>query len=198
MIGLEIDDSVILRQKEVLEAALSTNPNTQKALQKLINKVLKEARLDTVSSIKRIYKNGDPRGTAHNVRRIVYKDILGGNLNILPRRKGKASSPNNYEPPRKLQPNQRGGNRVPRGRRTDEVMHYGPLDRWWIQYILNKGTVERQAGTRNGRLHGNRGSIAPRNFFTTAARPALQKAAENLSKLIDTELEAMLNNKSTA
>ena len=198
MIGLEFDDTIILEQQKVLEAALSTNPKTQKALQKLINKVLKEARLDTVSSIKRIYKNGDPRGTAHNVRRIVYKEILGGNLNILVRRKAKASSPNNYEPPRKLRPNQRGGNRVPRGRRTDEVMHYGPLDRWWIQYILNQGTTERQAGTRSGRLHGNRGSIAPRNFFTTAARPALQKAVENLSRLIDTELEAMLNKKSTA
>ena len=196
MFGFEANGDVIVQQQRVLEAALSTNPKTQKALQKLINKVLKEARLDTVSSIKRIYKNGDPRGTAHNVRRIVYKEILGGNLNILARRKGKASYPNNYEPPKKLRPNQRGGNRVPRGRRTDTVMHYGPLDRWWIQYILNQGTQQRMAGTRGGRLSVNRGVLAPRNFFTTAARPALQKAVANLSQLIDTELEAMLNKKS--
>lgn len=196
MFGFEADGDVIVQQQRVLEAALSTNPKTQKALQKLINRVLKDARLDVVGAMRRSYDNGDPRGTAYNVRRVVYKEILGGNLNILKRRKKSASVRNNYEPPRKLKPHQRGGNRVPRGRRTDTVMHYGPLDRWWIQYMLEHGTGERMAGTRGGRLSGNRGVLAPRNFFTKAARPALQKAVENLSHLIDTELEAMLNKKS--
>ena len=46
MFGFEADGDVIVQQQRVLEAALSTNPKTQKALQKLINKVLKDARLD--------------------------------------------------------------------------------------------------------------------------------------------------------
>ena len=33
MVGLEVNDAIILEQQKVLEAALSTNPKTQKALQ---------------------------------------------------------------------------------------------------------------------------------------------------------------------
>jgi hypothetical protein len=55
--------------------------------------------------------------------------------------------------------------------------------------------VERQAGTRNGRLHGNRGRIAPRNIFSRVASASLQTASERLAILIDTELENMLKEK---
>ena len=193
MIGLEVNDAIILEQQKVLEAALSTNPKTQKVLQKLIRKALMEVRPELVSAA-RGAMNSDPRGAAHGIRTAVYKKILGGNVNILNMRK-KAGAPTSYEPPRKLQPHQRGGNRVPRGKRTDTVMHYGPHDRQWILRFINSGTGDRTAGTRGGRLSGNRGSIAARNFFSGAASSALTKAADNLSTLIDTELEAMLNKK---
>ena len=193
MIGLEVDDAVILEQQKVLEAALSTNPKTQKALQKLIRKALMDVRPELVSAA-RGAMDSDPRGAAHGIRLSVYKKILGGNVNILNMRK-KAGKPTTYEPPRKLQPHQRGGNRVPRGERTNEVMHYGPHDRQWILRFINSGTSDRMAGTRGGRLSGNRGSIAARNFFGSAGSSALTKAADNLAVLIDTELEAMLNKK---
>jgi hypothetical protein len=77
-------------------------------------------------------------------------------------------------------------------------MHYGPIDRQWILRFINSGTRDRTAGTRGGRLSGNRGAIAPRNFFRGAGERALTKAADNLAHMIDTELEAMLNKKSTA
>ena len=196
MIGIEINDAVIMEQQKVLEAALSTNPKTQKVLQKLIRKALMDVRPQLVSAA-RGAMGSDPRGAAQGIRTSVYKKILGGNVNILNMRK-KTGSPTSYEPPRKLQPHQRGGNRVPRGKRTDTVMHYGPHDRQWILRFINSGTSERMAGTRGGRLSGNRGSIAARNFFGSAASSALAKAADNLATLIDTELEAMLNKKSTA
>ena len=196
MIGLEIDNTVIVEQQRVLEAALSTNPKTQKALQKLIRKALMEVRPELVSAA-RGAMDSDPRGAAHGIRTAVYKKILGGNINILNMRK-KAGKPTTYEPPRKLQPHQRGGNRVPRGERTNTVMHYGPHDRQWILRFINSGTSDRMAGSRGGRLSGNRGSIAARNFFGSAGSSALTKAADNLATLIDTELEAMLNKKSTA
>ena len=196
MIGIEINDAVIMEQQKVLEAALSTNPKTQKALQKLIRKALMDVRPQLVSAA-RGAMGSDPRGAAQGIRTSVYKKILGGNVNILNMRK-KTGSPTSYEPPRKLQPHQRGGNRVPRGKRTDTVMHYGPHDRQWILRFINSGTSERMAGTRGGRLSGNRGNIAARNFFSGAASSALTKAADNLATLIDTELEAMLNKKSTA
>ena len=77
-------------------------------------------------------------------------------------------------------------------------MHYGPHDRQWILRFINSGTSERMAGSRGGRLSGNRGNIAPRNFFRGAGERALEKAANNLATLIDNELEAMLNKKSTS
>lgn len=193
MFGFDIDDSVVMQQSRVLEQALSTNPKTQKALQKLIRKALMEVRPELVSAA-RGAMDSDPRGAANGIRLSVYKKILGGNVNILDMRK-KAGKSTSYEPPRKLQPRQRGGNRVPRGQRTDTVMHYGPHDRGFILRFLNSGTGERTAGTRGGALSGNRGSIAPRNFFGSAGSSALTKAADNLANLIDTELEAILNKK---
>lgn len=191
MFGLDINDSVVVGQKQVLEQALSTNPRTQKALQKLIQQVLKESREQVVNATRGALAS-DPRGAAESIRRITYKKILGANLNILNMRR-KAGSLTTYEPPRTLKPHQRGGNRVLRGSRTNTVMHYGPLDRAWILRIINSGTREREAGTRGGRLHGNRGAIAARNFFGSAATNALSRAADNLANLIDTELIAMLN-----
>ena len=191
MIGLEINDAVVLEQQQILEKALSTNPKTQKALQKLIAQVIKEARDQVVNSVH--FDNGDPRGARHSIRRTVYKKILGANINIYNSRK--AGRPTSYEPPRKLREGQRGGNRVPRGTRTDTVMHYGPHDRQWILRFINSGTSERTAGTRGGRMSGSRGAIAPRNFFRGAGERALAQAADNLATLIDTELENILNKK---
>ena len=196
MIQLEVNDAIILEQQKVLEAALSTNPKTQKALQKLIRQALMDVRPELVSAARNAM-DSDPRGAAQGIRLSVYKKILGGNVNILDMRR-KAGAPTNYEPPRKLQPHQRGGNRVPRGQRTNTVMHYGPHDRQFILRFINSGTSDRMAGSRGGRLSGNRGNIAPRNFFRGAGERALTKAADNLATLIDTELEAILNKKSTS
>ena len=193
MFGLEVNDAVIVEQRKVLEQALSTNPKTQKALQNLIRKALMEVRPQLVAAA-RGAMGSDPRGAANGIRLSVYKKILGGNVNILNMRK-KAGNPTTYEPPRKLQPHQRGGNRVLRGERTNKVMHYGPHDRQFILRFINSGASDRMAGSRGGRLSGNRGSIAARNFFGGAGSSALTKAADNLATLIDTELEAMLNNK---
>jgi hypothetical protein len=195
MFEFEVNNDVWVKQREVLEQTLSTNPKTQKALQKLIQKVLQEARQQVAASTRGAL-DSDPRGAANGIRRVVYKKILGANLNILNMRK-RAGQPTTYEPPRKLDrnPHQRGGNRVPRGSRTNTVIHYGPHDRQWILRIVNSGTVDREAGTRGGRLHGNRGSISARNFFRGAGERALTQAADRLANLIDVELAKMLNNK---
>ena len=76
MIGLEINDAVIVEQKQILEQALSTNPKTQKALQKLIRKALMQARSELSDYIKTKLANDDPRGAARAVRTSVYKKIL--------------------------------------------------------------------------------------------------------------------------
>lgn len=198
MVTLEVNDAVVLEQKQVLEQALSTNPKTQKALQSLIRKVIAQARIDTMNAIN--FENGDPREAVRSIRRAVYKKILGANINIYDSRK--AHGTNNYEPPRTLRQGQRGGNRMIRGTRTQQIMSYAPQDRGMILRWVNNGTQQRQAlGGRMSRRGydtsrgGNRGAIAARNFFRNAGEPALVKAVDALANLIDTELENILNKK---
>ena len=85
MFQFEADKDVIVKQSQVLEQALSTNPKTQQALQKRIRAAVMEARAEVVSSM--TFKHGDPRGAARAVRSSVYKKILGANLNIYNSRK---------------------------------------------------------------------------------------------------------------
>ena len=207
MIGLEVNDAVIVEQRKVLEQALSTNPKTQKALQKLIRKALMQARSELSDYIKTKLANDDPRGAARAVRTSVYKKILGGNINILNSRK--AHGTNSYEPPRTLRPGQRGGNRRPRSARTNKVMHYAGEDRQFILRFVDSGTkqraierlteVKRASGgskfvwKQDASKYGNRGSIAARNFFKAGAEPRLIRATEYLVDLIDEELETIMN-----
>lgn len=191
MFGLEVNDAVIVEQQRALEMALSTNPETQKALRRIIRKYVLEARKEVVQGI--TFKHGDPRGARQAVKTSVYKKVLGANVNILNGRK--AHGTNSYEPPRTLRPGQRGGNRVPRGRRTQQVMSYAGIDRGFILRFVNSGTTDRTAGTRGGRLTGNRGAISARNFFRPLGDKALGIMRDNLETAIEAELEAILNKK---
>lgn len=201
MLSLEVNDAVFLEQKQVLEQALSKNPKTQKALQKLIRKAIMEARASVIMSEK--FKNGDPRGARYAVRTAVYKKVLGANINIYNSRKAHGST--SYEPPRKGVSG-RGGNRRTRSAQTARIMSYDALDRGFILRWLNEGVNDRHINftEREGRKvdkwnkHPNtgfRGAIAPRHWFMASATSALRQAVDTLSNLIDTELEAMLNKK---
>lgn len=198
MFQFEANESVILEQQKALEAALSTNPKTEKVLRGIIRKYIKEARQDVVKNIK--FKNGDPRGTAQAVRSTVYKKVFGANLNIYNSRK--AHGQNNYEPTR--HPSKRGGNRRTRSPRTSQIMSYAPLDRGFIMRFVNSGTEPRSIKfTRNGNRKedkwnhnpntGNRGAISARNFFRPAGDRALGQMRDTITTVIEQELTAMLN-----
>jgi hypothetical protein len=189
MITLEVNDAAVVQQKALLEQLLTTNPNTEKALQKLIRKAIKEARAETASKIK--FKNGDPHHAAQSIRTTVYKKILGANINIYNSRRAHGSI--DYTPPRKQRPpHARGGNRRKRSAETQRILSYGPLDRGFILRFVNSGAGK--GGDRNTR-YGARGSIAARNFLRSAGEPALVKAVDTLSNLIDSELQNILNKK---
>jgi hypothetical protein len=205
MFEFEANEAVIVEQRNALERAMSTNPKTQKALQKLIRQIIMEAR----ARVMRSFPLNDPRESKKSIRTTVYKKVLGANINIYNSRK--AHGRTDYEPPRKLRAGQRGGNRRPRSVRTDTVMHYGPYDRGWILRFHNDGTAQRNIqklteikradGTSkfrwtsdNGR-YGNRGSLRARHWFRGAGEEALVAAADKLANLIDDELENILNKK---
>ena len=206
MIGLDVNDVAIVKQTQVLEDALSTNPKTQNALRKLIRIAIMDARSQVVSAASSSMKS-DPRGAANAIRTTVYRKILGANINIYNSRKAHGST--SYEPPRKGVSG-RGGNRLPRSGRTAKIMGYEALDRGFILRWINEGAGENgrsitfKSDERRGRWPsvpkwsknpntGNRGSIAAHNFFRGAGDRALVQAADNLANMIDDELETMLN-----
>jgi uncharacterized protein YaaR (DUF327 family) len=75
--------------------------------------------------------------------------------------------------------NHRGGNRMPRSRRTEDLLTYQGADRGFVLRFLNQGTEGRES------RFGNRGAIAPRNFFATSSQKAMEQAAEQLDRLIE-------------
>lgn len=188
MIGLEVDDSVIVRQREVLEAALSTDPDTEKRLRAAVRDVLKAVRAE-MSTAAQGAMISDPRDAYKAVRMTVYKTILGGNINILTGRGGGAGG--SYSRPRKLDsnPHQRGGNRRPRSEETKRIDNYWGKSRGFILRFLNDG-VNQDRQTKYGR----RGSIAPRRWFEGNADQKMDQAAEAIAHLIDQEFNTIFAN----
>lgn len=203
--ALVIDDAIISNQEQNLRAAMSTDPKMRKVIQQHIREALFAARRQVMS---RAPLDSDPRQAVRSIRTTVYEEILGGNINILNGTKAHGTS--SYEPQRKGLP-KRGGNRRPRSERTKQIMGYGPLDRGFILRFVNSGTKTRVIGFRNTqksnrdrynarvfRIHrgdkartGNRGAIAPRNWFMQAAESALGMAAANIAEMIAIEAAAI-------
>ena len=166
-----------------LDRLQAKDSQMEERITKIIREAIKAARSMVTQDAKGAVGN-DPRHAYKAVRSMVYKRILGGNISILQKRKA-GSGKSGYEPPRTLRPGQRGGNRVPRSTRTQQMMDYEGSDRGFILRFLNSGTGQRTAGTRNGRLHGNRGSIAARNWFPSSGQRAMNAAAQYIIDEID-------------
>lgn len=198
MENMQIDG--LVKQKQELEALMMSNPAMEKQVQKLIRKVLMAARREVAKAASGSMK-ADPRKAYKAVKTAVYRRILGGSVSILNKRSVKFDS---YEPPRTLRPGQRGGNRRPRSQRSDKMLHYAGDSRAMVLRWLNAGTSGRyiqftgdsnrakvnrgsQGGSKYGKTinTGKRGNIAPCNFFSSSAHTAMQKAADQLSILID-------------
>lgn len=190
--NFEIDGFV--EQRQELENLLMSNPNMEKKVQKIVRTVLGHVRKD-VSQAARGAMGADPRQAYKAVKTAVYRQILGGNVSILNKKK-RGTQFSAYEPPRKLRPKQRGGNRVSRSPRTEDLIHYAGPDRAFILRFINAGTNDRYAGygrnkggaeetaLRTGG-RGFRGRIRPRNFFSLTSHSAMRKASQELQQLID-------------
>ena len=207
--NVEIDGFV--KQREELERLMMSNPAMEKRVQGLIRKVLMAARREIGKDIK--FDHGDPRQAYKAVKTAVYRQILGGSVSILRKRRA-GTQFSAYEPPRTLRPGQRGGNRRPRSQRTDDLMKYAGPDRAFVLRFLNAGTQGRvikfnydearedvHRGSRGGNKKkygetintGSRGNIKPRNFFGNSSHSAMQKAADQLTKLIDDMIKEEFN-----
>lgn len=196
-----INDVLISNQEQNIRAAMSNDPKMREVIQHHIREALMEVRRQVMSDVP---AENDPRGARHAIRTSVYKKILGGNINILNGKKAHGST--SYQPPRTLQPHQRGGNRRLRGERTKQLMSYAGADRGFVLRFLNSGTKTRYAGYgRNGRTErqreafisringmGHRGYIAARNWFRPSAEAAMAQALQNIAEMIEIEAQAVL------
>ena len=174
----------IEQYQEALKKMQTDNPATKKALQAIIRRAISEARKRVVMDAQDVLEN-DPRHAYKAVRNSVYKQILGGQINILSsRHRGAATK---YERPRTLQEGQRGGNRRQRSLRTMQIDSYEGVDRGFILRFQNAGTVERE--TR----FGKRGSLAARHWFGISSAfqmdAAASRVAEEIEKMLQQEFQ---------
>ena len=178
-------------QMKQLDALLASNPEMEKKMRRVISKVMIKAQKWTQKEIANDPAlNNDPRHAAKAVRKAVYRRILGGNINIL--NKKKRGNPSTYTPTRTLKSGQRGGNRRLRSERTMRMDSYSAEDRTFILLFLENGARKdggrRQMGSFNEDPHrskvkrgsqggdvkkygttvntGSRGNIKPRNIFS--------------------------------
>ena len=179
--AFEVDG--LVKQKEALESLMMSNPAMEKKVQGLIRKVLMTARRQVSGDIKGDIKS-DPRQAYKAVKSAVYRRILGGNISILSKKHAGKRGPvppivHQLETRTNSKGNHRGGNRMPRSRRTEDLLTYQGADRGFVLRFLNQGTDGRESRI------GNRGAIAPRNFFATSSQKAMEQAAEQLDRLIE-------------
>jgi hypothetical protein len=160
---------------------MTTDPDMAGLIRKLIRKLLREAR-NRLSKDAKNYLDSDPRKAARAVKNSVYKQLFGGNLNILQKRAGTAGTKYELVRQRKVEmnPNMRGGNRRPRiddGR--NRLDYYFGADRGFVLRFIGSGTVQRMS------RFGNRGSIRQTDWFGHTAPWQMEQAASELATAIE-------------
>lgn len=190
-----------------LKKIMSDDPTFQKKVNNVIRRVLKDARKKVSQDARGVLDN-DPRQAYKAVRTAVYRKLLGGNINILSRRK--AGKPGSYQKPKKGL-SKRGGNRWGISARTIAMEGYPGMDRGFIlrfsqgtvdraihsytgkdgkRHDLRSGSVSQLLGkTRDGKIRhaigGNRGRITGSQWFGSSSQYALEQAIGSLNDFID-------------
>ena len=207
--AFEVDGFV--EQRKELDRLLMSNPAMEKKVQGLIRKVLAAVK-KSLGQAARDKMKSDPRNAYKAIRTAVYKRILGGNVNILNKRRA-SSAGGSYTPTRTLRSGKRGGNRRARSERTMKLESYEGSDRGFILRFLNAGTNDRyidflpdnsrehvHRGSQGGNIKkygktintGRRGRIKARNWFGNRSQREMEAAANNLEKFIDALIQQEL------
>ena len=177
----------IEQYQEALRKMQTDNPATRRTLQAIIRRAIGEARKNVIKDAQDVLEN-DPRHAYKAVRNSVYKQLLGGQINILS--SGKRGNAPKWVKPKKDRPaNAIGGNRRKRSQRTMQLDSYEGVDRGFILRFQNAGTVKRE--TR----YGNRGSLSARHWFGISSAfqmdAAASRVAEEIENLLQQEFQQM-------
>ena len=194
MYVMEVEINTIAVEKEI-QNLMTSNKVIAKALRRVIARVMARVRSATSKELQAIIKN-DPRKAAKAVKSATYKSIFGGNVSILDKRKA-SNTRARLVRTRKLDsnPHQRGGNRVQRSDRTEQIDTYFGGDRAFVLRWLNSGADRSSPGAqkrRGNREPGNRGVIAAGGFFEAIAQNNLEKYCQDLEEQIATEFEKII------
>ena len=169
-----------------LDQLLVSDKRFEEKVRNIVRKVLDAAR----SSVRGRARAFSTKSAYKAVRKSVYKRILGGNINIAHARYSSGRrAPLPPESPRKKS-NAVGGNRMPRSRRTENLLTYWGADRGFILRFLNAGTPNRTTnGTRNvGQIQGN-------YWFGSTSEADLERAAKLFDELMDKLIDEEFNRK---
>lgn len=139
-------------------------------------------------------------GTAAGaVLRRMYRDRLGGNINIAGGNRRLSSLSRVVPPP------DGGRSGIHRDRtvkpRTKQLREYFGPDRGFILRILESGrdvymaTPEGAVGRGSKATHGRRGAMAPRNWFFHSMRSDMEQAANQLGQTLTTAVEKWIDQK---
>lgn len=172
----DIQVSGFVEKQAMFEHLLTTDQGFSQNFRKVIKQVLKEAR-GKISKDAASYIQDDPRKAARAVKHSVYRQIFGGNVSILAKRKAGPK----YELIRqkKLRAGQIGGNRRPRVESRNRLDQYYGSDRGFILRFLTVGTDTRQ--TR----YGSRGAIRASGMFQRIAPWHMEQAAAEVAAAIN-------------
>ncbi len=188
----------VYKAEEDIESLLSTNPRAvkafDKAIRKLLQRVAREVRKANASQIA-----NDPRKAAQAVKSALYKRILGGSVSILDKKRA-GSTRARLVRARKLDsnPTQRGGNRMARSQRTEDMETYFGSDRAFVLRFLNSGADRTNAGAMRSRSGSHlkapatRGRITARNFFDAATIRAMEANMAQFEEDFRSELKDIL------
>jgi hypothetical protein len=157
---------------------MTNDPQMASIFKKFIRNVIKEAR-KKVSQDAKNYLKSDPRKAARAVKYSVYKSLFGGNVSILQKKAGSAGKKWMWIREKKLQPGQRGGNRILRDGERSRLDQYFGADRGFALRFVNGGTVNRTS------RFGNRGSIRQTNWFGHTAPWHMEEAASQVAEAIN-------------
>ena len=171
----------IEQYQEALKRLQTDNPRTNKELKAIIRRAIGEARKNVIKDARDVLEN-DPRRAYKAVRNSVYKQIFGGQINILSSRH--RGAPTKWVKPKKERPeNARGGNRRKRSLETMRMDSYEGVDRGFILRFLNAGTTKRET------IYGNRGSLRARHWFGISSAFQMDAAASRIGKEIEDLLQ---------
>ena len=171
---------------EAFGRIMTNDPQMASIFKKFIRNILKEAR-KKLSQDAKSYLKSDPRKASRAVKYSVYKSIFGGNVSILQKRAGTAGAKWLWIRKKKLQPGQRGGNRILRDSENSRLDQYYGADRGFALRFVSGGTIQRVS------RYGNRGIIRRTDWFGHTAPWHMEDAAGQVAEAINEFVKQQTN-----